>query len=267
MNFEQVKPFLDNLTILWVCCSRILGFCSVFIFFSSQYLTGTARRAIIVALAFPLFPQLYIEGLKQLYTNPIVLLFGISMKEVLLGMVLGWLSNFIFYAAQSVGFLIDTQRGASMASLFDPLSNSQTSPLGDFLLKFVMILALVTGGFLGFMRVFYWSYEKIPVFTAFDFFQIHGTQFFNDHMGSQLFTKIVLLGGPIFFILFLSEFGLGLVTRFAPQLNVFFLSMPIKSELAMFFFILYLSYLMHYFCNTFESHNYAANLIKILTRS
>lgn len=264
MNFEQIKPFLDTITVMWICSSRILGFCSVSIFFSSQYLTGICRRAFIVALALPLFLPMYTKGLELLHSEPIALILGIAIKEILLGILMGWLSNFIFYAAQSVGFLIDTQRGASMASLFDPLSNSQTSPLGDFLLKFVMVLALLTGGFLGFMKIIYWSYEKIPIFSTFDLFKIDGIQFFNEHMGGNLFEKIVLLGGPIFFILFLSEFGLGLVTRFAPQLNVFFLSMPIKSELAMFFFILYLSYLSKYFCSNFEAHNYATNLIKLL---
>ena len=83
-------------------------------------------------------------------------------------------------------------------------------------------------------------------------------------MGTQLFEKILLLGGPVFFLLFLAEFGLGLITRFAPQLNVFFLAMPVKSELAMFFFILYLSYLARYFCFTFNDHMLADKFIKLL---
>ena len=44
-----------------------------------------------------------------------------------------------------------------------------------------------------------------------------------------------------------SELGLGLINRFSPQLNVFFLSMPIKSGIASFFLILYLVILLTYF--------------------
>lgn len=265
MNAAHMQPFWDVLLVLWVCSSRILGFCSTSIFFSSQYVTGTVRRAVIVALSLPLLPCFYEKGLALVATQS-AFVFFIAIKEVCLGALLGWLSNFIFYAGQSVGFLIDTQRGASMASMLDPLSNSQTSPLGDFLLKFIMTLALLSGAFLGFMKVIYWSYEQVPLFGMFDFTKIDGITFFNGHMGGQLFTLIALLGGPIFFILFLSEFGLGLVTRFAPQLNVFFLSMPIKSELAMFFFILYLSYLMRYFCTHFEVHNFATQFLNLLTQ-
>ena len=85
-------------------------------------------------------------------------------------------------------------------------------------------------------------------------------------LGDNLLTSIVLLGGPVIFILFLSEFGLGMVTRFAPQLNVFFLAMPIKSALAMFFFILYLTYLSRYFVNHFEANNLAKTLLDLLSR-
>lgn len=260
---EQVQPILDFMLVLMVCCSRILGFCSVSIFFSSQYLTGIVRRAIILALSLIVLPRFYQEGNMLLYKDQLMF-FGFALKEVLLGIIIAWLTNFIFYVAQCVGFLIDTQRGASMASMFDPLSNSQTSPLGDFLLKFTMIIAFICGAFLGIMELLYFSFEKIPIFSNITLFQSWGTNFFNIQVGSQLFEKILLLGGPVFFLLFLAEFGLGLVTRFAPQLNVFFLAMPIKSELAMFFFILYLSYLVRYFCFTFNDHMLADKFIQLL---
>lgn len=251
MNIEALQPFLDCILVLGLCSSRIVGFCTISVFFTSQYLSGTARRAAILALSLITIPCLYEKG-TDLFLNEKTLFFFTLFKEIFLGIILGWLTNFIFYVAQSVGFIIDTQRGASMASMFDPLSNSQTSPLGDFLMKFVMTLAILSGGFLFLLKGIYLSYELIPVFIDFDFFKINGVTFFNKFVNDNLFQTIALLGGPVLFILFLAEFGLGLVTRFAPQLNVFFLSMPIKSELAMFFFILYLSYLARYFCGHFE---------------
>lgn len=263
MNADQIQPLLDFMMVMMVCCSRILGFCSVSIFFSSQYLTGTVRRAIILALSLLVLPRFYSEGYTLLYKDQLIF-FGFALKEILLGTIIGWLTNFIFYAAQCVGFLIDSQRGASMASMFDPLSNSQTSPLGDFLLKFVMIISFICGAFLGLMELLYVSFEQIPIFSTVQLFHSWGTLFFNIQMGTQLFEKVLLLGGPVFFLLFLAEFGLGLVTRFAPQLNVFFLAMPIKSELAMFFFVLYLSYLARYFCITFKDHMLADKFIQLL---
>ena len=264
MTLERLQPLLDVLLVLGFCSSRIAGFCSVSVFFASQYLTGIARRALILALTLILLPPLFEQSLALLHDNRgLFALFLI--KEVFIGVLFGWLTNFLFYVAQSVGFIIDTQRGASMASLFDPISNSQTSPLGDFLMKFVLTLAITCGGLLLFLKGLYFSYEKLPVLTPYKALSPAWNGFFIHAMGGQLFHLLVLLGGPVLFILFLSEFGLGLVTRFAPQLNVFFLSMPIKSELAMLFFILYLSYLMHYFCTHFGSETRTEIFLRLLT--
>jgi len=266
MNFTQIQPFLDFILIMGLCSGRILGFASMSVFFSQQYITGIARNAVVIALSLVLIPVFYSHGAEILKDNSAFFI-CLVIKEVLIGILLGWLSNFIFYVAQGVGFLIDTQRGASMASMFDPLSNSQTSPLGDFLMKFVVVLIIISGLLLVLLELIYMSYEKIPVFSMFDIFGCCNERFFNTHMGTQLLSRIVLLGGPVFFILFLSEFGLGLVTRFAPQLNVFFLSMPIKSELAMFFFILYLSYLTRYFCANFDTNNWVAKFLQLVSQT
>ncbi len=55
------------------------------------------------------------------------------------------------------------------------------------------------------------------------------------------------MAAPIIISMFLAEFGLALTSRFAPQLNVFSLSMPIKSGIASFLLILYLLTLMEFF--------------------
>ena len=47
MTLERLQPLLDVLLVLGFCSSRITGFCSVSVFFASQYLTGIARRALI----------------------------------------------------------------------------------------------------------------------------------------------------------------------------------------------------------------------------
>ena len=263
MTAETFRPFWDTLLVLTICSARIAGFCALSVFFSSQYLTGTVRRAVIIALSLVLLPMLYPTGIAMLaQTRPIFML--LLMKEVLLGMLLGWTSNFLFYAFQGIGFIIDTQRGASMASLFDPISNSQTSPLGDFFMKFAMMVAILFGGFQWLLYALYASYRTLPIDRIPQWFRPEWTTFFIHAMGTQLLHQIALLVGPVVFILFLSEFGLGLITRFAPQLNVFFLSMPIKSELAMLFFILYLPYLTEYFCKHFEEQNPASALIHFL---
>ena len=56
-------------------------------------------------------------------------------------------------------------------------------------------------------------------------------------------SYIVLFASPLIIAMFLAEFGLGLMNRFASQLNVFSLAMAVKSAVASVLIILYLSVL------------------------
>ena len=256
----------DVFLCLFILGARIAAFCSVSVYFSSQYFTGTARRAIMVSLTLILLPLLPTSSIKDIYNDTWIYL-AYVLKETILGVLLGFFSNFIFYVTQGVGFLIDTQRGASVASLFDPISNSQTSPLGDLLMKFTILLAISSGAFITTIQLLYESYIDFPIFSIVPSCGSWITQFALNVYGDGIFNYIALFAGPIIFVLFLSEFGLGLVTRFAPQLNVFFLSMPIKSALAMFFFILYLAFLAEYIVTHFANFDLMQKFLTALKGS
>ena len=58
---------------------------------------------------------------------------------------------------------------------------------------------------------------------------------------NRLMATGLLLAAPVLVAMFLSEVGLALVSRFAPQLQVFFLAMPIKSGVAVFVLMVYIS--------------------------
>ena len=86
------------------------------------------------------------------------------------------------------------------------------------------------------------SYRVWPVFSLLPKLDTSFLLFFLKQI-DNLMQLIVLFAAPILIAIFISEFGLGLINRFAPQLNVFFLSMPIKSGIACFLMILYLGVL------------------------
>lgn len=63
-----------------------------------------------------------------------------------------------------------------------------------------------------------------------------------DHM---MYLAIVM-SAPVILAMFLSELGLAMISRFAPQLQVFFLAMPIKSAVAMLVLAVYVPFLVEY---------------------
>ena len=62
-------------------------------------------------------------------------------------------------------------------------------------------------------------------------------------LDGMLKTTIVI-SAPVIIIMFLATIGLGLVNRTAPQLNVFFLSMPVKSALGIAMLVIYLPFIL-----------------------
>lgn len=130
-----------------------------------------------------------------------------------------------------------------MAQVFDPTSGEQTSPIGQFLQQAMIALFFLSGGMLVFLGGLFESYAFWPVKS---YFPTMGDAFpgFVLEVGDDLMRTVVVLAAPIIITLFLTDFGLGLVNRFAPQLNVFFLAMPVKSIVALFVLVLYMPLLL-----------------------
>ncbi|MDR1457127.1 MAG: type III secretion system export apparatus subunit SctT [Puniceicoccales bacterium] len=236
---------------------------SVIPFFGKKNVMGMGRNAWIFGLTIFTYPI----SLHELL-NPNIgmgLTTMLCVKELVIGLVLGFLASFIFFVVEGVGNLIDVQRGASSASLFSAFNESQTTVMADFFVQIVLLLFFISGGFLFLLQLLYESYLLWPVFSLFPMFD-GGVAAFFVQLTSDYANIVFALVGPILFALFLAEFGLGMVNRFAPQLNVFFLSMGIKSGLSSLFLILYLSFLMGFFKSYFFGENRALQFVRIFWR-
>jgi len=214
--------------------------------FSKQLIPGLLRSAVATALVMPaavmLFPMVQAASPADLDGARIL---GILVKESVAGLVLGYLLALPFWAMEAVGFLIDNQRGASVAATINPLTGHDTSPLGILFNQAFIVFFFAAGGFSLFLDVVYQSYQMWPV--------LGWTPSFDSAMPAaalgildSLVRMALLLAAPVMIAMFLAEIGLGFVSRFAPQLNVFVLAMPIKSALAMLMLAVYAATLFDY---------------------
>lgn len=137
-----------------------------------------------------------------------------------------------------------------MASSVDPLTGSQTSPLGIFLMQVVTVIFMVGGGFFILMQVVYESYQLMPVFSFFPRFEIVGVKYFLE-MVDLIVALALVMAAPAMIAMFVAELGLGLVSRFAPQLNVFFMAMPVKSAVGIMMLTLYIGLLNEVWADEF----------------
>ena len=234
----DLSPLITDFITFTMGLPRALGMFAMIPIFGRQALPGSARNAFAVAITVFMYP-VYSQGLDVIALSTWSLL-AIIVKEAVIGMLIGFTMGTIFWSVQSMGFVIDNQRGATMASSLDPMTGTQTSPLGIFMMQVVTVFFYVSGAVFFMLKAFYTSYVVFPVASFYPTLTTDGAMHFLLLMDSIL-ALALLLAAPALIAMFLSEFALGLISRFAPQLNVFFLSMPVKSAVGMLLLVLSLA--------------------------
>jgi type III secretion protein T len=205
-------------------------------YFSSQMIPGMLRMGVAASLCIVLVPPVGL-GIGERASDP-AWLFVTIFKEVILGLLIGFTLASLYWAAESIGSYIDNQRGSAMASSANPLTSAEATPLGILFTQAFTVYVMTTGAFLLLLGAFYNTYVLWPVLDFLPSLGSAGPAIILDTF-SRMVRMIVVLSAPLIVAMFLAEFALALVSRFAPQINVFFLAMPIKSALAIFMLIFY----------------------------
>lgn len=237
----DLEPLRHFLVVFGISLVRITAATAITPFLSTGLIEGRTRNSILFAWGLMIYPIVAPTMTGELGST--LNLLGLIVKELVIGILIGFTAAKVFWIAMSVGFFVDNQRGASMASSMDPASGEETSPLGEFLQQVMIVLFYSGGGLLLFLSGVLESYVLWPV----DSFYPQLDEAFPEfvlQVGDELTRLVVVLAAPIIIAVFLSEFGLGLVNRFAPSLNVFSLAMPVKSLVALIVLVLYLPFLL-----------------------
>ncbi len=210
-------------------------------FFSAS---GLPRQVFLVMMAGIVLPMT--APMISLDTKNLFLILILILKEIFLGIVISFFISVIFWSVEIAGELIDLQRGTTAGGIYNPMLGAQESPIGGLFLRIVSYFFYATGSFLSLLEVMFASYEAYPVDKLFPPFAI-GWQNSIFPFFTKVFELGILYGSPLLIIFFFMDFGLGLMNRFVSQLNVFFISLPIKSGLCFIFLPFYMRYLIEGF--------------------
>ena len=208
---------------------RVVGAFLMLPLLTQETMPAMVRNSFLVSLAFVAVPI-------TLAATPATPITGIQapvliLKELFLGMSIGFCFGMIFWAMGAAGNVLDTQVGMSMAQTMDPIQGHQASLHGVFLSQLANWLFMASGAFLIFLDLLLTSYALWPVTSFFPDLNPSGMGVFIGHF-SYLMTALLVLVAPAMVLLLIIDMSFGLMNRFAPQLNVFALTMPIKGWLA-----------------------------------
>ena len=213
------------LAALGLATARGVGMLQILPLSNRLGLRGMHRTAVAVALALLMVP-LVMQQLApaDLAEGRLLLL---TVKEALVGLILGTLFAVPFWAAEAAGELIDNQRGSRSATVPDPASEEESGLTATLLVMTLTTIFFLSGGMHWLIDVLASSYRFWPAGEAIPSLSPDAIM-----LPLQLLDRVLsaglLLASPLLIVMLLSELALALVSRFAPQLNVFDLAMSMK---------------------------------------
>lgn len=258
-----MTEYIPWLTALGLAMARPFGVLLIFPVFTTHSLgNALLRNGLLFAIALPVAPITISSPL--VHSSSLIEWSMVIMMELAIGFIIGFFAALPFWAIEMAASLIDTMRGATMASAINPTMGMQSSVFGILFTQVLSVLFLTSGGFNLLLKVIYHSYdilspgEKI-LFSGealFAFIKMQWTLMF------ELCFNFAL---PALLVMLLTDFCLGLINRSAQQLNVFFLAMPIKSVMALFLLLISLPFAFHHYLSEIEHiEKNMTYLIKIL---
>jgi flagellar biosynthesis protein FliR len=172
------------------------------------------------------------------------------IMQVLIGVAMGLVMRLAFSAVEAAGEIIGMQMGLGFASFYDPQSASNLNTLSSFLGLLASLAFLAINGHLLLLGVLAESFAVLPISAQ----PLPGSAMLAvAQAGSLIFSYGVQLALPLIAILLMTNLALAILTRSAPQLNIFAIGFPITLGVGLIGFDLSLPYLAGQTTTLFQS--------------
>ncbi|MCD6305076.1 MAG: flagellar biosynthetic protein FliR [Deltaproteobacteria bacterium] len=171
------------------------------------------------------------------------------VSEIILGAIIGLSVRMMFAAVQLAGQLVGFQMGLAMANVIDPSTSEQLPLLGE-LNNIVAILIFLT------INAHHWfllgvadSFRLVPPFS---FRFTHSLMEELIAVAGNMFVIAVKVGAPVIAALFLMSVAFGVAARAVPQMNIFFVALPVQILVGLLFMSLSFPYFLSLMRTVFE---------------
>jgi flagellar biosynthetic protein FliR len=209
---------------LLVFC-RITSFFVVAPFFSARNIPTTLKLGLAFFISLIVFLTI---GLDTSVTADASYILAI-IREVFAGLIIGYTSYLFFTIVQTSGALMDMQMGFGIANIIDPITGVSAPIMGNLKYMLMILVFLSIDGHHYLLAAIMDSYKWLPLDNK--LFQIYYggsiTEFLTRTF-ADTFLLALQISAPIVVAMFLTDLGLALLARTAPQYNVFVIGIPIK---------------------------------------
>lgn len=199
---------------------RILALVASAPLFGARGIPATAKvslaffLAMLVSPLLPPMPQVAPASMPGLL---------ILIQQLIIGYSMGLAMRMAFSAMEMAGHIVGLQMGLGFATLFDPQNSTQIPILGQFLGIMAMLLFLAFNGHLMMIAALVESFNTLPVGLSEASLSWKALAL----AGGNIFSWGLLLALPVLAALMMTNVALAVLTRAAPQLNIFAVGFPI----------------------------------------
>lgn len=196
-------------------------------FFMAAPVLGARTVPARVRLMLALFTTMLVAPV--LPAAPVISFFSVegmvlSMKEVLIGVGLGFSMQVVMQTFLVAGQYIAQKMGLGFASMNDPANGVSVAIVSQFYLLLTTLLFLSSNGHLVILQLLIDSYQRFPILgSGFGDAQLLAIV----NMGSWMFAAALLISLPLFTALMIVNISFGVMSRSAPQMNIFSVGFPI----------------------------------------
>jgi flagellar biosynthetic protein FliR len=173
---------------------------------------------------------------------------------------MGFTMRLIFTAVEMAGEMAGLQMGLGFASFYDPINAVHSAIIAQWLGVIATLAFLAINGHLYMLSALAESFQTLPIGSMMSAKDLYGVA----SWGGSIFAYALQISLPILAALLITNIALGILTRAAPQLNLFAVGFPITLTIGFFVLILSMPYLAPMVDRlTQEGVGTALNLIKL----
>lgn len=228
--------------------------------FGNSLVPVKVRVFLSIIIAYMIFMTMDKSGISVQLSLGWMILNGI--KEMLTGILMGYMINFVFYGFSFAASIIGFSIGLSMAQAFNPLDELSDNVIGEIYGFIAIMILFIINGHHYIITGLYVSFKTIAIG---EFVLTRPVYDLIVRYSFSVFIIAIKISAPILVSLFVVQIAEGIVARMIPQMQVFFVTQPLKIAFGIFLLISALPitvYIMKFLLQETEASLF--NLIKTI---
>ena len=238
VEIDIVMQYLADLLLPFM---RISGLFAAMVGLSAKSVSAPTRALLtlfLTVIIMPVIPPVQLDELVSVGT------FVLVIQQLIIGVALGFISNMVLNMFVLAGQIVAVQTGLGFASIVDPVNGINVPAVGQFYLILATLLFWALDGHLAMIKMIVLSFQAFPIGEAW-----FAPEQFRDiaHWAGWMFVGAVTLSLAPIVSLLIVNLAFGVMTKAAPQLNIFSIGFSIAQIMGLLIIWLTMDNLTHHF--------------------